>query len=194
MDLVVLTSGGLDSTLVALMAHQRGLDVGPLFIDYGQIAKEKELEACLRSMRKHDLPAPDIVDLSGYGAKLPSGLTDRSTDIFLDAFLPGRNALLLLTAASYGYRHGSTSVAIGLLDEDSSVFPDQTDKFLTSMEATLSTALGVSLDILRPLGHMNKMQVLDLAKDYGVNDTWSCHSDGYRPCGICIACREFENT
>lgn len=194
MDLVVLASGGVDSTLVALMAHQRGLDVGPLFIDYGQIAKEKELEACQRSMRKHGLPEPDVVDLSGYGGTFPSGLTDRSADIFLDAFLPGRNALLLLTAASYGYRHGSTSVAIGLLDENTSVFPDQTDNFLTSMETTLSAALGVSLNILTPLRYMNKMQVLDLAKDYGIDDTWSCHSDDERPCGICIACREFENT
>ena len=46
MSIVTLVSGGLDSTLVALLARDEGLEQYPLFVDYGQRAKDKELSAC----------------------------------------------------------------------------------------------------------------------------------------------------
>ena len=48
MSLVTLTSGGLDSTLVAVLAKEDGIEQFPLFIDYGQICRDQELEACIR--------------------------------------------------------------------------------------------------------------------------------------------------
>jgi 7-cyano-7-deazaguanine synthase in queuosine biosynthesis len=41
MSIVTLVSGGLDSTLVALLARDEGLEQYPLFVDYGQRAKDK---------------------------------------------------------------------------------------------------------------------------------------------------------
>ena len=46
MSIVTLVSGGLDSTLVAVLAREGGLEQYPLFVDYGQRAKNKELSAC----------------------------------------------------------------------------------------------------------------------------------------------------
>ena len=38
MSIVTLVSGGLDSTLVAKLAQEQGLQIFPLFVDYGQRA------------------------------------------------------------------------------------------------------------------------------------------------------------
>ena len=35
MGIVTLVSGGFDSTLMSLMAHEEGATLFPLFIDYG---------------------------------------------------------------------------------------------------------------------------------------------------------------
>ena len=59
---------------------------------------------------------------------IPSGITDASLDIEKEAFLPGRNLMLLTLGAAYGYVRSAHVVAIGLLS--SSIFPDQTSKFV----------------------------------------------------------------
>ena len=39
MSIVVLASGGLDSTLISVMAEEEGVETFPLFIDYGVSVK-----------------------------------------------------------------------------------------------------------------------------------------------------------
>ena len=95
MQLVNLTSGGLDSTLVEVLASEEGADVFPLFIDYGQLAAAKEWRACQRVHKQLHLPKPTRVDLSGFGNLIQSGLTNSALDIKKDAFTPGRNFLFL---------------------------------------------------------------------------------------------------
>lgn len=56
MGIVTLVSGGLDSTLMSLMAKDEGLELFPLFIDYGQLAAEKEWQACKNVHEKYGLP------------------------------------------------------------------------------------------------------------------------------------------
>jgi 7-cyano-7-deazaguanine synthase in queuosine biosynthesis len=42
MGIVTLVSGGYDSTLMSLMAHEEGILLHPLFVDYGQLGATKE--------------------------------------------------------------------------------------------------------------------------------------------------------
>jgi 7-cyano-7-deazaguanine synthase len=118
-------------------------------------------------------------------------LTDVSLDLVEDAFTPGRNMLFLLVAAAHAVRVGADAVSIGLLHEDRSLFPDQTQKFIASAEATLSVALGKPIKVLTPLADFHKEDVVALATAKGIHDTYSCHGGGPIPCGRCIACREF---
>ena len=67
MSIVTLVSGGLDSTLVAKIAQEEGVVQHPLFIDYGQICRDRELMACKQAMVSLNLPEPKVADLSGYG-------------------------------------------------------------------------------------------------------------------------------
>lgn len=192
MSIVTLVSGGLDSTLVAKLAQEEGLHQHPLFIDYGQRSRARELMACRRAMVHLNLPEPKIADLSGFGALIRTGLTDPNLHIVDDAFTPGRNMLFLLTAAAYAYQLNAVAISIGLLNEDASLFPDQTIAFLQDAEHMIARCMGREIRVLAPLAAFHKADVVALAREKGIRDTYSCHMGEEIPCGACIACNEFK--
>jgi 7-cyano-7-deazaguanine synthase len=192
MKIVTLASGGLDSTLVACLAKEMGHEQLPLFIDYGQRARDRELNACINSMERLGLPKPEIADLSGFGKLIRSGLTDVRLRVYEDAYTPGRNMLFLLAAAAYAKQNDAAAIAVGLLHEKTSIFPDQTSAFLRSAEATLKLAVDRPIQIIAPLSEFVKADVVALAEKKGIKSTYSCHSGDPVPCEKCIACREFQ--
>ncbi|MDP3340778.1 7-cyano-7-deazaguanine synthase [Frigidibacter sp.] len=192
MSVVTLVSGGLDSTLIAHLAREEGLHIYPLFVNYGQRALEAELAACRRSMAKLGLNNLQIADLPGFGALIRSGLTDPNQRVIEDAFTPGRNMLFLLVAAAYAYKVGADAVSIGLLHEETALFPDQTSGFLSEAENIISRIMGRRIRVLAPLASFHKDEVVALAEIKGVEGTYSCHVGGEAPCGNCISCNEFS--
>jgi 7-cyano-7-deazaguanine synthase len=192
MSIVPLVSGGLDSTLMVCLAKEEGIALHPLFIDYGQRARDRELDACRLTLKRFGIDGPEIADLSGFGALIHSGLTDRSLRVIEDAFTPGRNMLFLLIAASYAMTKGADAVAIGLLHEDTSLFPDQTSGFLNEAESMLTRCMGRRMRVLAPLADFHKPEVVALAREKGIENTYSCHLGGAESCGNCIACNEFK--
>ncbi|MDE0014799.1 MAG: 7-cyano-7-deazaguanine synthase [Candidatus Poribacteria bacterium] len=107
-----------------------------------------------------------------------------------DAFLPGRNLLFLLAGAAHAYRVQANSVAIGLLDPANRLFPDQTKEFLEGAERAIETTMGKRIKVLAPLINFSKTDILFMASERGIEQTYSCHSGTDQPCGVCIACLE----
>lgn len=190
MSVVLLASGGVDSCLIAVMAKEEGVEIHPVFVDYGQLASSDEWNACVSVFRTHDIPEPVLMNLCGFGHLIPSGLTHDAWNTNQDAFLPGRNLLFLVAASAYAYRMGATAVAIGLLDESASIFPDQTAAFLSQAEQVIATAMGRQIRIVAPLMHFSKANILRLARQYEINGTYSCHEGGMPQCGRCVSCLE----
>lgn len=191
MSIVTLVSGGLDSTVMAMLAKEEGLTQFPLFIDFGQLGRDRELQACRANFLKHELPTPQVASLGGYGVLLSSGLTDPNKHILDDAFLPCRNLMFLTVGAAYAFQCGAATLGIGLLDETFHLFPDQTKVFLTDAEALLTKSLGKPIKLVAPLMSFSKAEVLEIAKAKGITGTYSCHAGTETPCGVCIACREY---
>lgn len=192
MSLVNLVSGGLDSTLVGVMAKEEGLKVYPLFIDYGQRANQREWDTCQLVHSQLDLPKPTRMDLSGFGKVIHSGLTSIEMDVKTDAFTPGRNLMFLLMGSAYAYQVGASSVSVGLLAEQFSLFPDQRAEFISQAENSIKTALGRHIKVATPLINFSKADVVQLAQEKGISGTYSCHNGGSEPCGHCISCLEFK--
>ena len=190
MSFVNLVSGGLDSTLIGIMAKEEGLRTYPLFVDYGQRASVKEWETCQAVHRHFDLPNPERMDLAGFGSIITSGLTSSEKDIKLDAFTPGRNLLFLIVGAAYAFQNSVASVSIGLLSEANSLFPDQSRSFIESAEETIKLALGKKIKVVLPLAEFTKGDVVLLAANRGISGTYSCHLGSDEPCGRCISCSE----
>jgi 7-cyano-7-deazaguanine synthase len=191
MSIVTLVSGGLDSTLMAVLTQEARIEQFPLFVNYGQRFLKKELAACRRSMRNNHLPKPTVVNIQGFGALIRSGLTDRTLHVVEDAFTPGRNLLFLLLGAAHAYQVGANGVAIGLLNENTSLFPDQTSKFILMAQGMLSECMGRSIKVVTPLSEFSKHDVVHFARKRNIKGTYSCHMGGQVPCGRCISCREF---
>ena len=191
MSVVTLVSGGLDSTVMALLAKEEGLTQFPLFIDYGQLGRDRERQACMENFGRLALPEPKVASLGGYGALLSSGLTDPSKHILKDAFLPCRNLMFLTLGAAYAFQCSASAVGIGLLDEAFSLFPDQTKEFVSDAEVLLSRTLGKPIKLVTPLMSFSKADVLKIAKAKGITGTYSCHAGTATPCGVCVACREY---
>lgn len=192
MDVVVLVSGGIDSIVVCKLIEKQGDTICPLFIDYGQLAAKKEWEACQQLLSDCDFPKAERIDVTGFGRAIPSGLTDRTKDIYKDAFLPCRNLLFLTLAASYAHTRGCKAIAIGLLDEKSHLFPDQTEEFIVNTNFAINSALNSNYVVLTPLIQFSKSDVIKLAEKYQIplQKTYSCHSGDDTYCGKCVSCKE----
>lgn len=190
MSVVTLVSGGLDSTLMALLAKEEGLGQYPLFVDYGQRSASMEWQTCRGVLKKLEIEEPRRMCLSGFGELIPSGLTRTALRLNEDAFLPGRNLLLLLAGAAYACALNARAVSIGLLSEETHIFPDQTTHFLVDTEKLLDLALGRRVAVIAPLMHLTKADVLQLIQARRIEGTYSCHSGLPSPCGMCVSCRE----
>jgi len=190
MSLVNLVSGGIDSTLVGVMAREEETTVFPLFIDYGQLAATQEWKACAATHETLGLPAPARMNLSGFGHVIESGLTSTQKDVKEDAFTPGRNLLFLLAGGAYAMQVGANAVTIGLLAEKYSLFPDQREEFLAVAEHAIESAMGKHIRVIAPLIEFSKAEALELARQKGVTGTYSCHAGTDEPCGKCISCLE----
>ena len=189
MRVVVLSSGGIDSSVILQQLQRKGHKVFPLFVDYGQLASKKEWVSCQKICDYLKL-VPEKIDAHDFGRLVPSGLTNSSVDIEKNAFTPTRNLLFLTLGAAYGYGKGAYVVATGILMNP--IFPDQTKDFLAQTQKTLSLALGVNITILAPLINSDKFDSIMLARKYGlpINLMYSCHAGSEEPCGKCISCKE----
>lgn len=190
MSIVNLVSGGLDSTLIGVLAKEERIQVYPLFIDYGQRAAQREWQACQSVHQVLGLPFPNRIDLSDFGRIICSGLTSSQKDLKAEAFTPGRNMLFLTIGSAYAYQIGASAVAIGLLSERYSLFPDQRAGFINQMELAVDAALGRAIRIVAPLFDFSKADVLRMADEKGIRGTYSCHAGTDPPCGACISCLE----
>ena len=193
MGIVPLVSGGFDSTLMSLMAQEEGIELFPLFVDYGQLGASNEWAACQRLFEQFGLPKVTRMDLSGFGKTVPSGLTDPTLRINEDAFLPGRNLLFAVAGAAHAVTLGVDSIALGLLDPANHLFPDQTKRFVEECEKMVEIAMGTRIVVLTPLIEFSKSDVLVMARARGIQDAYSCHAGGDTVCGVCVACVEIAN-
>ena len=176
---------------MCVLLQKQGLEILPIHINYGQLAEEIEWEKIVTFFKKYNLPEVMKIDINEYGKIIPSGITSKKFDIFKNAYLPGRNLLFLLIGASYAFQNDSEIISIGLLSDETAVFPDQTRKFLTIAEECLQVSYDKNFRIMVPFMEMSKLDIILLSRKYNIDldDTYSCHS-GEEPCGICISCKE----
>jgi 7-cyano-7-deazaguanine synthase len=105
-------------------------------------------------------------------------------------YLPGKNILLLATAAVYSAEQGISRIALAPLS--SNPFPDATQSFFKRFENALSQGLGTRIRIWTPYLRLSKSAVLKRSRiGLPFQHTLSC----LRPvralhCGRCNKCAE----
>jgi len=107
-------------------------------------------------------------------------------------YVPFRNGVFLSIAAALAEKERCDAIFIGVVQEDSSGYPDCGASFIAAFERALE--LGTSRDfhprIKTPLVHLSKAQIVSLALKIGVplELTWSCYEREDAACGLCDSC------
>ena len=198
---VCILSGGMDSTLSSYMAKNEGYEIIAVHFNYGQRTEHKELEAfrniCieLNVKEKYEINIPFFTQIGA------SALTDTSIDVPTGGveagvpitYVPFRNGIFLSIATAIAEKHEAEALFIGVVQEDSSGYPDCTDTFISKMESAMNqgTKEETKLEIITPLVHMSKEQIVTKAVELDVKleYTWSCYKNENKACGVCDSCR-----
>ena len=147
--------------------------------------KHTEGEILPQSQNNQILPPSQSDKIS-----LPSG-----ESVFSDlpsTYVPFRNGVFLSIAAALAEKERCDAIFIGVVQEDSSGYPDCGAEFIGAFERALD--LGTSRDfhprIKTPLVHLSKAQIVSLALEIGVplELTWSCYEREDAACGLCDSC------
>jgi len=194
-------SGGMDSTLVAYIMRSRGYEIIALHFNYGQRTVVKELEAFRAISSELSVTEKYEIDLDFFKDIGASALTDHSIDVPTSGiesgvpitYVPFRNGIFLSVATAIAEKERCEVIAIGVVEEDSSGYPDCRDTFIKSFQesANLGTKETPNIRIEMPLVHLQKSQIVQEAFKLSVplELTWSCYQSDERACGICDSCR-----
>jgi 7-cyano-7-deazaguanine synthase len=194
---LVLHSGGMDSTTCLYHALALGHQVVSLGIDYGQ-ALSVEMLFASEQCKKKGIDR-QVVSVRWAKPERPIPL-DRSTEEMRKeispAFLPGRNIVFLSLGLSHAAGIAADELWTGINSVDFSGYPDCTPEFLEAFRSLQGIAVPNGPDIKAPLLTKSKPEIASLAHSLGIgpNDTWSCYrpqlSRGtVEPCGRCDACK-----
>ena len=194
-------SGGMDSTLAAYMMRDEGYGIVALHFNYGQRTVRKELEAFRSICADLGVEHTYEIDLDFFTAIGASALTDHTIEVptgGLEAgvpvtYVPFRNGIFLSIATAIAEKEGCEAIAIGVVEEDSSGYPDCTGNFIDAFEkaANLGTKESTRISIKMPLVRLKKSQIVVEAAALNVplHLTWSCYKDEDAACGVCDSCR-----
>jgi len=198
---VCIMSGGMDSTLSAYMAKKDGYEIIALHFNYDQRTQTKELE-CFHAICD-DLFVKNryVLDLDFFKQIGASALTDKNIEVPVTGiqegvpitYVPFRNGIFLSMATAIAEKEGAEMLSIGVVQEDSSGYPDCREDYIASMQnaINLGTKDETRLEIKMPLVHLSKSQIVKKALEINVplSLTWSCYKNEEKACGVCDSCR-----
>ncbi|MDQ1340764.1 MAG: 7-cyano-7-deazaguanine synthase [Campylobacterota bacterium] len=199
---VCIVSGGMDSALAMYKAKQEGYEIIALHFDYGQKTEKKEKECFYKLVQNLNIENSLVIDLAFFAKIGGSALTDNSLNVPIDGiqegvvpitYVPFRNGIFLSIAASLAEKEGAEAIYIGVVEEDSSGYPDCTQKYIQKQEEAINegTKKETNITIKTPLINLKKEDIVKESKKLGVplEFTWSCYKNQDRACGVCDSCR-----
>lgn len=198
---VCIISGGMDSALGAAIAQADGYEIIALHFNYGQRTERKELEAFRKIAAQLSVIESYEIDLDFFKQIGASALTDSHIAVPTGGIEPGipityvpfRNGIFISIATAIAEKHGAEALYIGVVEEDSSGYPDCRERYIQAMEQAinLGTKDETKLTIKMSLVHLKKEQIVQkaLALQVPLADTWSCYQSETEACGVCDSCR-----
>ena len=198
---VVILSGGMDSTTAAFIAKKERFEIIPLHFNYGQRTEKKELESFNKICDYLGITNRYIIDIPFFKQIGASALVDETLEVPTDGIKPGipityvpfRNGIFLSIAAAIAEKEGAEAIFIGVVEEDSSGYPDCREEFIENMQKAINsgTKPETKIEIKTPLIHLKKEDIVKKALEVGVplELTWSCYKEEDEACGVCDSCR-----
>ncbi|MCS7118985.1 MAG: 7-cyano-7-deazaguanine synthase QueC [Archaeoglobaceae archaeon] len=203
MKVVLILSGGVDSSTLLYYLLHKGYSIHALTFIYGQ-KHSKEID-CAKKVTEHASRIGPvihkIVDISSIHELISKGAITGDDEIPEGYYtedkqrltiVPNRNMILLSIAAGYAVKLGLREVYYAAHKSDC-MYPDCRKEFIKAMDTAIYLAnIWEPVELKAPFIDMKKVEIVSLGLQLGVpyELTWSCYSGGERPCLKCGTCVE----
>ena len=196
---LVVCSGGLDSSVVAWAHHKRGDEVHLLHLCYSCRAELQEINAVARLADvigcQYTILETDFFKrfadspLTNDDATISDGRTGSE---FAVEWVPARNTVMLALALAYAEAHGYDVIALGSNQEESGAYPDNEQEYVNRWRdlAPYAVAAYQHVEFSDPLAGFMKQDIIQLGHSMQMpfEVTWSCYKGGEFHCGQCGPC------
>jgi 7-cyano-7-deazaguanine synthase len=214
-SVLVVLSGGQDSTTCALEARNKYKTVHAISFDYGQ-RHSIELEQARKIGQLLGVETHRAVNVQGLLRGRSPLVSDEPLETYTDyqsmdktignrvelTFVPLRNPLFLLVAANYALSLDCYTIMTGVCQMDNANYPDCTERFIVTAQTMMREALGMlrpdytgrQLTIEAPLLYLDKAATVRRALAHGdigrqaLALSHTCYAGQRPPCGECHAC------
>lgn len=191
---LLMASGGLDSTTVAYQLHAEGIFVHPVFFDYGQHCVEIEW-ARVNEVLPRSMPTPERIVVSDVFRGSRSRLIQEA-NLWQEAvadddlYLPYRTLVFFALAAARAQTLELLEVYSGFINSNHAKEIDCSTDFMNKLDG-LSQDVG-PVRFVSPFRYSSKGDVVRRAVELGVpiGRTYSCQAASSFPCGACPNCVE----
>lgn len=208
-SIVLIYSGGLDSTALLLKLLADDHSVRCLSVNYGQRHK-KELTAatkiCETLQVEHqviDLTAllPLLKGSSQTDAAVPVPHGHYAAENMKLTVVPNRNMILLAVAGAWAISTKADAIAYAAHAGDHDIYPDCRETFVKPLVEALQNADWHKVELVRPFLKNSKGEIAQIGllcdqdrMNRGLPSvlqySWTCYEGGEQPCGKCGACVE----
>jgi 7-cyano-7-deazaguanine synthase len=198
--IIVVFSGGLDSTVLLGQLRHDGHEVRSLSVNYGQ-RHHRELAAAADITTALGVEHR-VVDLTGLSTLLPGlALTTPGLDVPREEYargnletttVPNRNMILLSLAVAWAAHRRDDAVAFAAHAGTTLTYPDCRPEFAAAMDQAARLADWRPIAVLAPFITWRKADIVRRGQELGapMERTWSCYVGGARHCGTCGTCRD----
>jgi len=194
---IILLSGGQDSTTCLAWAKEKFNKIYGITFNYGQRHKI-ELNAAKKIAKITNTPLK-TQKIEFFKDLTNNSLTNSNIEIEWEenkaqpnTFVEGRNHIFISIAAIYAKSLNISNIITGVCETDYSGYPDCREKFIKSLEKTLSLAMDYKFKIHTPLMNLSKKETVELMQNLGqislLKHTKTCYKGNKEACGECPAC------
>ena len=196
---VLVFSGGLDSTTLLYHLKAEGLIVKALSVNYGQrhLAREMAAARLITTVIGVEHETVDLRALVSFLGR--NSLTDHrvavpegeySQETMALTVVPNRNMVLLSVAIAWAVSLEFDAVAFGAHGGEYTPYPDCQHAFTEAMDVVAQRCHTSPIRVLAPFVDWDKSDIVRRGAALGVpfGLTWSCYNGGEAHCGKCGTC------
>lgn len=197
---LVVYSGGLDSTVALSLCHRYAKTTDAISFDYGQKHRDMEFAAAQSYCERLDIQR-QVVDISAisqiFSSHLIKGGEDIPTAVYDDqsaskTVVPNRNSIMLNIAAAYADKIDADVIVTGVHASDWTIYVDCRPVFIKGLNELLTVSMDRPKTVWAPFIYIEKSDIIQTGDALGVlfGQTYSCYRGDLNHCGYCPTCVE----